>query len=162
MIRRATLSDLDFLIHVARTQYGAVFDEQIARAWLKEALVNPQFLILRGERGGAVAALSHLFYEKQPRVHLLFIAALPGAGMVGEGMALVREANAWRKQRGASCLMFSSGTGIDLSPLAKRLKARVEAPSYVLNDGPVAPLQPMRSGASLLDQMLFSHMERAR
>lgn len=158
MIRRATRDDIPFLLDVARSAYGARFESGAAATFIARALGEPSMIVLRGEHGGAVASMTRSFYDSAPRAYLLFIASRPGRGLLGEGVALVRAVDAWRRERGAIALHFGEDTGVNLAPIARRLGAAVDRPSYVIVGGESKEQAavPVRTGPTLLDRVLLS------
>lgn len=160
MIRPATVADIPFLIDVARQRYTQQFDDAATRRFLQHAIADPNMLVLRGERGGAVVSITRMFWGGPTRACVLFIVALPGAGLIGEGMALMRAADKWRREMGAEALHFGEDTGLNFAPLAKRLGAETDRPSYVIRGGAArvkteAPVEIGR-GSTLLDRVLTS------
>ncbi len=130
MIRRATLDDLDFLIDLAASVYGD-FNEQNARLWICKTLEVPAAVIFRGEAGAVVATVNAPFYRPaEIRAFIVFIACQDPR--LREGVRLCREVVNWGRTMGAQSLRFGSQTDCDLAPLAKRLGAKTESPSFVL------------------------------
>lgn len=160
MIRAATSADIPFLLDVARARYTEAFDAAAVRAFLAGAIANPSLCVLRSERGGAVAAITKAFWGGPSKAYLLFIVALPGRGLASDGLALVRAVDAWRRERGAESLHFGEDTGMDFAPLARRLGATTDRPSYVIRGGQVATVAEAPAstgrGSSLLDRVLTS------
>lgn len=112
------------------------------------------------ERGFAIAAITRAFWGDDPRAYLLFLASVPGAGLIGDGVRLTRAVDEWRRARGAVSLHFGEDTGVNFEPIARRLGADRDRPSYVIRGGAAtvaapAPLDAGR-GATLLDRMLTS------
>jgi hypothetical protein len=152
MIRPATTDDIPFMLRLARARYNRPFDDKQASAFLARAIRDPEMCVLVSERGAALGAITQSFWDA-PRAYLMFIVAFPGRGMIGEGVALVRAVNRWRCERGAESLHFGEDTGLNFAPLARRVGAEVDRPTYVLRGG--AKAQPeARPGTTLLDRML--------
>lgn len=158
MIREATPADIPFLLDLAKERYDRPFDVEAAKAFLRASMLEPSSVVLRSDNGAAVVSITRAFWNEKPRAYLVFIVSRPTRGMIGDGMRLARAADAWRRGRGAVAMHFGEDTGINMGVLAKRLGARVDRPSYVLDTGPVAEeAAPARlSGSTLLDRMLSS------
>lgn len=160
MIRRATYNDIPFLLEVARERYAQRFDDTAVTEFLRRAIAEPSMLVLRSEAGGAVASITRQFWGGNPRAYLLFVAARAGRGLVADGVRLVRAVDEWRRSRGAESLHFGEDTGIDFTPLARRLGAQVDRPSFVIRGGAAAIQQEapaaLGRGSTLLDRVLTS------
>lgn len=160
MIRPATLQDIPFLLDVARAAYAQEFDEANVRKFLVAAIPAPSMLVLRSNNGLIVASIARQFWGGPPEAYVQFIAcARPSRGLVGEGVALLRAVDTWRRERGAENLHFGEQTGINMAPLARRLGAVQQTPSYIIKGGavrsrPAAPSPVALSGSTLLDRVL--------
>lgn len=133
MIRPVGLSDIDFLLHVARSRYGFV-DEVAGRTWLEavipQAIERPEEIFFRRTDHGAIFAVKMTtFFAPTPEAHMSFLVALPNRGF--EGYRLLEAMIQWARALGASA-HFGEQTGIDLSPYAKRLGAVLDRPSWTV------------------------------
>lgn len=157
MIRAATTDDIPFLLHVARERYGARFDEKAVAIFLARAVSDRSMCVLITQRGAAIAAITRSFWGDLPRAYMMFIAALPGRGLVADGVRLARAVDAWRREVGADSLHFGEDTGLDFSALARRIGAVPDRPTYVIRGGanPAAAEIPITApGYTLLDRVL--------
>lgn len=130
MIRPATAGDFDRIFEIARNAYPE-FNEETSRLWGQSALQNPNVLVAVGERGFGVAAVSAPFYAPHKlKAVMLFLASTKGAGY--EPCALLRYMINWAKERGAVSFHFGEETGVNLAPLAKRVRATKDRDSYAI------------------------------
>lgn len=137
MIRRATEDDIPRLLAIAAYAYPE-FDLRSSMEWGLRALENPDIGIWLGERTLGVSGVSAPFYAPlKKRGTMLFLASEPGAGW--EPCKVLRAMIQWSRERGADAYYFGEATGIDLSPLAKRVGAVVDRPSYTVTHGQAHP-----------------------
>ena len=133
MIRPASLEDFDLIIAIAKAAYADAEGVDVAgcRAWAAQVVLRPDVLIVVGERCFAVGSVSATFYRPDVRKgYMLFLAGLPGA--VFEECAALRYLISWAKERGAQSFHFGEQTGVNLAPIARRVGATVDRPSYVV------------------------------
>jgi hypothetical protein len=127
MIRRVTIMDIPDCIAIARACYPP-FDEAEAREWGTKAMLDKSTAFFRDDDAWGCCAISKLFYEAKPRCAMLFLAVRRGA--VWQACKVVKAMVAWSKSKGASGFHFGEETGMDLSPIAKRVGAKLDRPSY--------------------------------
>jgi hypothetical protein len=127
-VRRATILDIDDCMDIARESYGS-FDEVAALKWGVNTMLNPDVAFFRTDRAWGASGLVPVFYEpKGTRAAMLFLAARKGAAW--EACQILRAMLAWAQSRGAAMYLFGEETGMNLAPLAKRVGAVVDRPSY--------------------------------
>lgn len=128
MIRLATVEDLDDIIEIGLSRYPE-FHVENTRRWAEQAISNPNMLFVRSDNGFGVAGLTSFFYEPNvKRATMMYLCTREHSRM--EGYRILKMMIQWAKILGATSFHFGEETGIDLSPLAKRLGAKVDRPSY--------------------------------
>ena len=135
MIWRALPSDIPTLLAWARDRYGAL-DELAAARWAKDAMENPEALVLIGQRVAGVALIAQPFWGGAPRCHLiaLFGQRAKGLSLAGyrESAEIMRMIDRWRQVQGAETFHFGAETGARFKVLAKALGATEDPPSFTL------------------------------
>lgn len=126
-VRRATVVDLPALLSIARECYPA-FEETKASDWSLSALMSPNIACFRDDDAFACAGLSEFFWEDQKRANLIFLGARKGA--VWQTVRVMRAVLGWAKSRGAGSFHFGEETGMDMAPIARRIRAMKDRPSY--------------------------------
>lgn len=129
--RRASLSDLDHIISIARRAYARqTVDWDRVRPWVASMLSDQhRFMCLMGERSIGFMTVMHSPWDAAPRAFLLPLFSLPGPDL--EPLALVRQLAAYAKQVGCSSLACGTETSSDVGILLKRLGGE-PTPLYVL------------------------------
>lgn len=124
VLRRATASDIPFLLAIAQKAYPEGFDVAASKAWLEKVITLPNALVLRRERSGLVASLTTNFW--QPSVLRCAVVFLAGDDpSPWELMSLVRASIEWGKQSGAKTWrLLNERNGVDISAIAARVGAR--------------------------------------
>jgi hypothetical protein len=130
VIRPATAGDFDHIFEIARSAYPE-FNEETSRLWGLKALQNPNILIAIGDRGFGVCGVSAPFYAPhKPKAVMLFLASTERAGY--EPCAMLRYMIKWSQERGAVSFHFGEDTGVNLAPLAKRVRATKDRDTYAI------------------------------
>lgn len=109
--RRAVLTDLPFLLSIARTRYtDPSIDwptaERYGHLVLSDPSPTPKVTCLCGQRSFLFLIIGDAFWAVKRRAVLSFFAALPGRDL--ESLALLRYAAAYARDRG--CGTFEGGT----------------------------------------------------
>lgn len=131
MIRAATLDDSEWIIDVAK-EVCDPFDIDGTRTWFQmlAQACNPDVLFIRGDFGALIATCQRTFFSPdQPTVHLVFAVSRPNRGF--EGFRMMEVMVQWGRSLGAS-VHFGSQCGLDMEPIAKRLGAVMDEPSWVV------------------------------
>ena len=133
MIFRATEDDIPRLLAIAAYAYPE-FDLAASIQWAEHAFRNPDIGIWLGVRTLGVSAVSKAFYAPSViRGVMLFLAAEPDAGY--EVVSMVRTMARWAiKEKGAQVYQFGAETEANLEPIARRLRAKPDRPSYRITD----------------------------
>ena len=131
MIRKATVDDFPFIIDLAVKRYPK-FDVESSLLWARKAIDLPGIMIARGEKSFAIGSIAAPFYDPTTfRGYMVFLCAQEDCGY--EPVPLARFLIKWALiERGASSFHFGEATGVNLAPLAKRLGADIDSPSYVV------------------------------
>lgn len=127
MIRPVTPDDVPFLMELAKERYADQSPDMAqVEAWLNER-THPAcgMIFLRSENGACVAVRPEpsFWTQEQNEWHLAFLVARGPVGRRGwEAYSLMKTMLECVRNLGAS-FHFTSETGADLSPIAKRLGA---------------------------------------
>lgn len=126
-IRLCDQSDIPWLVEWLEEHYAKeIKDSTQLKTWVETMLMSPENTAFwRTETSAIFAICEASFYDPTPVVDVQLFA-----GNIWEMPALFREAIAWGKTHGANKLVFASSTGVDVSPLAMRLGATTEIPTY--------------------------------
>lgn len=133
-MRRAQPHDVDALLTIAERVYPQ-FNRQEARAWALQAMTLPDVAVLIEGGTCIIASITRAFWGGPRRCYLLFLFGAPTRKRGWEALRLLRAVDAWRKERGAESFHFGEDTGLDFSPLAKRLGAKLDRPSWKIEGG---------------------------
>lgn len=133
MVRLATIDDVPAMLEIAAERYPP-FNRAEAEAWVVRIIEHPDAILLRSTHGFAAATLYATFWEPQVmKAAMLFVCVSRKANPLGfEGFRLIDAMRAWAGGRGASRLHLGTDTGVDLGPIAKRMKAKKTPPTYAV------------------------------
>ena len=133
MIRPATVEDIPRILEMADSAYPEQeWDAESVARWGEVALQSPNVLCLVGDRAFGLSTVTSPFYNpKLVRGYMVFLAGVEGCGW--EPCKILRAMVSWALQeKGAASYHLGEQTGIDLSPLAKRVGAALDSASYVV------------------------------
>ncbi len=132
MIRDVCPDDVPWILDLTRYRY-ADYDPAAVEAILPRLSELPRpFLFIRNDHAALIA--DPMVYWWRPsvvEVHVVFVAAFPAPGL--PGLQLVRRAVEWALEQGASKFHLSSGTGIDMSPIAAAIGAERADPAFFVD-----------------------------
>lgn len=131
--RRAALDDIDFLVDLAAELYDQPFNRPSVRLWLQQVIRHPNYLVMLTENAAVVAFASPpAFDPTHPDCRILYLLGR----RIWDVVRLLRLAAQWASMHGARELHLSAVNGVDIEPLARRLKAVEDPmPSYVISLG---------------------------
>lgn len=137
--RICTAEDIPWLVELAIFAFGPeeVTDPNGSKLWLLSVIDNPDILIIRTEHSALIGITERRFHApNKVRAWAEFFASFRPSPF--DTLILLREAADWALSRGAKSLRFQPTTGVDISPLAKRLHAHVDYPCYIMDLEPCA------------------------
>lgn len=134
MIRVATPADVDWMVSTAERVYPR-FDRVQSTLWLRNIMREPQAVVLIDGQSAIIATVTQAFWGGPLRCYLLFAFGAPTPNRIWEVCRLMRAIDAWRKEKGAESFHFGEETGIDFEPIAKRIGAQVDRPSWKIEGG---------------------------
>lgn len=108
------------------------FDGWGTASWLVRIIGSPDYRVLTGRGCVAIGCLVRSFHHPMPPVgHCLFLFGSPFTPW--DPVKMLRLLIQWARVNGAKRFRFGSDTETDVSPLARRLGARQDKPSFTLD-----------------------------
>ena len=144
VIRKATLTDVPTIVALARECYGPNYDYEHGESWLRNSMPNPTTLVLLGHAAFGIGQIvSAGPWQLQPAEgYIPLIAQSPSRRGSWEAFMIVRRLVSWATEvyHVSGVHLAADGTGVDLTPFAKRLQkmgygVRVNPPSFVISKG---------------------------
>jgi hypothetical protein len=129
-----TDNDLDWLVSLCKRRYSNHYDPITTEAWFRNmVLKNPQLYL--AQRTDNAFCITHIYVlpwtGTEIEVDVMFLCAEHGAGW--ETLELLRASIAWARTHNGKRWRLSSDTEFDLTPLARRVGARLLTPRCVLD-----------------------------
>ena len=126
--------DVGEAIEIAARVYPD-FDTRRAHAWALDASKSPGIAFLRCGSTFIVASIVEAYFGGPKRCFLLYLFGAPSEKRVWEAVRLLKAVDEWRKENGAESFHFGEDTGLDFAPLAKRLGAKLDKPTWRIDGG---------------------------
>ena len=128
--RRAAPSDVEYLLDLGEEMYGVPFDRPSVRGWLHEVIRHQNYLCIMTEHAAVVAhAAPPAFNPAVPDSRVLYLLGR----RIWDVVRLLRLAGQWAAMHGAREMHLTAVNGVDIEPLARRLKAIEDPiPSFVM------------------------------
>lgn len=113
-------NDVQDAVEIALDRYPGV-DRQESISWGKKRFDHPDLIILKSLNGVICVSITRVFWRPaEVGASVVFFCTRRSAGS-WEAFYLLKGAVAAAKKRGATVFHLGSNTGVDFSPLAKRL-----------------------------------------
>ena len=129
-VRVVTPDDIPWLHAVCAAAYQrGHYEPDAAEIWVRAMIASPAYLVLRGRKAWMAATVSGLPYA--PKYLVGRIVAVAGKASK-ELFAMADIVAAWFRRMGAKAIYLGTITGVDLGPIARRLGAKPNSPSYVV------------------------------
>lgn len=127
--------EVEDILDIAQDVYRQPFKRSDARLFCHRILGSPDTAFMRLNDSVIVASIVEAYFGGPRRCFLMYVFGKDGPTRIWDVMKLLRAVEDWRKHRGAESFHFGEDTGIDFTPLAKRLGAKLDKPTWKIEGG---------------------------